>query len=196
MKPCYAGIGSRRISASETATISSLASSLKDRFTLYSGHAEGADQAFESGAGEESVVWLPFESFCTEVPIYGKSYVMGNSPAGIQSAMRFHPRGKMLHLGARAMMSRNHHQIFGLPPGHPKVSFVVCCAIQGCDDETRDFLLSRFGEVDGRKMVESSVHGGTGQAVRAASYFDIPVVNIRTEGWREKLQAIIKEVGP
>jgi hypothetical protein len=35
----------------------------KDEWTLRSGHAQGADRAFELGAKEKSIIYLPWQTF-------------------------------------------------------------------------------------------------------------------------------------
>jgi hypothetical protein len=47
-------------------------------------------------------------------------------------------------------------------------------------------LIREFGE-RGPDMVANSVKGGTGQAVRIATHFNVPIFNTRTLGWKERL---------
>lgn len=60
----YAGIGSRSTPADVCGLMTRLARLLRDTgFNLRSGRAAGADQAFEEGAGNKAVIYLPWESF-------------------------------------------------------------------------------------------------------------------------------------
>lgn len=159
----YAGIGSRRISEEESNYIRTLSKTFSSYdFTLYSGHAEGADLAFESGSSN-SVIWLPWDGFNGVVD--GISFIVGERDEGISSISKYHPNPSSLGRGARLLMSRNHFQIHGDGPLYPMVSFVVCCS----------------DEINGR------VVGGTGQAIRIALDLGIPYFNIRNISSRVKL---------
>jgi hypothetical protein len=188
----YAGIGSREISQVERQTIIDIAAFLRGKYTLYSGHANGSDQAFEQGAMDDSVSWLPFNGFCKEVPIHGKSYVVGSSAAGAQMTKMLYPRYAMLSKGAHAMMNRNYHQVCGKMPDYPKVSFVLCCATPAMRDEEEDSFFSAFGPVVLERIAKNNVNGGTGQATRIAAYLNIPVFNVRVDGWKNELMAFIE----
>lgn len=165
----YAGIGSREITADERKALHKAAEFLRDRgYICYSGNAEGADTAFQEGSQGECVLFLPWEGFNGYEYSYAcrGAYVVGDHPEGQASITQYHPSPDALNRGGRALMSRNYFQIMGYDKW-PVVDFVVCCATPS------------------REVPH--VEGGTGQAVRIAVERGIPVINIRTEGWREQL---------
>jgi len=168
----YAGIGSRKITFQEKRNIITLAKHLsKLNFVLYSGHADGADQAFEKGADrDKAVIWLPWDGFNGHV--FAKHYTVGDDPKGIKSINKFHPAPHRLHKRSKQLMARNHFQIHGNPPEWPQVSFVICCA----DHDSK------------------GVRGGTGQAVRMAKSLNIPVFNMRTDDWKDELFSMIRTI--
>jgi hypothetical protein len=164
----YAGIGSRSISKEEYKTILSISSYLKEDYIVYSGNAEGSDISFQEGSQGKCVLYLPWKNFNTENYNINKSldsFIVGETKEGIASLEKYHPNPLYLKRGARLLMSRNYHQIFGYEK-YPKVSFVLCCA-----DE------DKYG----------NVKGGTGQAVRIAKDNNVPVFNIRNKNWKKEL---------
>ncbi len=174
---CYAGIGSREITADELANILDVAAELASPacgFTCYSGNAGGADAAFQTGSGGKCVIFLPWAGFNVAVYDPSKSLaavVAGNTKKGRSSVDQFHPLPAALTLGARSMMARNYHQVVGFE-SWPQVRFVVCCATP----------------VEGKDRVK----GGTGQAVRVAESLKIPVVNLRVAGWESQLTELVR----
>jgi hypothetical protein len=170
----YAGIGSRDITDAERETILELAGVMaKKDFIVYSGNAPGSDVTFQEGSGGNCVIFLPWNGFGLDLYHYKQNskayYIVGDSKEGLESTRKYHPNYYILSRGAKALMNRNHHQVFGYDI-YPKVEFVVCCA-------------------DPKKS--GHVSGGTGQAVRIALDNNIPVVNIRTSGWRQELSNLI-----
>lgn len=80
----------------------------------------------------------------------------------------FHPNPKALSDYARRLMNRNAMQILG-KDGNTPIEFVVCWTKDG------------------------KASGGTGQAIRIAEYFGIPVFNLKNEGELDKLKQIVNE---
>jgi hypothetical protein len=201
----YAGIGSRTITTEERTTILVLAAQLSKRGCIvYSGNADGADIAFQTGSGGNCVIMLPYLNFNVKQYDLSRSlayYNLGRSKTGQASIDDFHPAPRSLTQGGRCMMARNFHQVMGVTAEDagmgtsftstgkvrdytgpsilwPRVSFVVCCS-----DEN-----------------EQGVIGGTGQACRIAASFSakmtggatdpltgkpvppIPVYNLRKSG--------------
>lgn len=174
MMLAYAGIGSRRITNAEEAIIKKVASKLSNHFILYSGNADGSDITFQNGSGGNCVLMLPwyrFNNLSYDLNMCQKALVVGDTEEGLESVVKYHPNASRLSKGGRALMCRNYHQIHGYG-SYPMVRFVVCCADQKGD----------------------TVIGGTGQAVRIAQDNDIPVVNLRREGWQKKLKTICLEL--
>jgi len=175
----YAGIGSRETPPGILALMTRIAFRLAcwgepiqqsyfgDGFWLRSGHAPGADQAFENGA-----VWEGDPSFTSFLPWDGfeggKIHEPGPFEYGVNErndaiAEESHPAWDRLTQGARKLHSRNVAQILGRP-GEPYSSFVICWT------------------KDGRAT------GGTGQAIRIADTFGIPVYNLHDQATRDRLQ--------
>lgn len=78
----------------------------------------------------------------------------------------FHPAPQHLKDFGRKLMCRNAMQILG-ENGDEPVEFVVCWTKDG------------------------KASGGTGQAIRIAEYFDIPVFNLKNEGAYEQLKEFV-----
>lgn len=126
---------------------------------LRSGHAPGADQAFEAGAGSQAEVYLPWPGFERSVPLVAQTVVERPHPAAFELATEHHPGWEYLPRGARALHARNAHQVLGADLRTP-VSFVLCW--------TSD------GSLDGR----GADTGGTGQALRMAAARGVTVYNL------------------
>lgn len=171
----FAGIGTREATAEEQNLLSDAALMLCRTHGgwCYSGNAPGSDIACMVGAGRWTTAWLPWDRFnygdyhaekeCGDVVI------AGDGPNGRKIASETHPAWGRLRDSVRRLIVRDVYQVIG-DKTHPKVSFVLCCATpKGPDD----------------------VQGGTGQAVRVANRFNIPVVNVRRRDWRDHLSATI-----
>lgn len=159
MTTYYAGIGSRRTPQPVLYLMERLASAIADRdYKLRSGHAPGADQAFESGAKGVAEIYLPWQRFEQDVPLGGVPYYPP-SPAAREISSRFHPAWSRLTPAVQLLHARNAHQVLGRELDEP-AQFVICW--------TPD------GSLDGR----GSNSGGTGQALRIAAAYQIPVYNL------------------
>jgi hypothetical protein len=163
----YAGIGSRATPDYITSLMTRLAERLRDdSMILRTGHAEGADVAFEWGAGAAAQIFLPWRTFNTNIGYTGTRDEYGHEihPKIFDSpndeahsiAMQYHPAWGFMTIGARALHARNSHQILGpLPLSRPTpVEFVICWTADG------------------------KPSGGTGQALRIAEDHDIPIHNL------------------
>jgi hypothetical protein len=163
----YAGIGSRCTPEHILDLMERLAVRLSHQgWTLRSGHARGADQAFEYGAGGQAELFLPWQSYETGVPRIGKVVRMRPSLDAVNIAQRFHPMGPHLNSTHLALHGRNAHIVMGDGLDSP-VSFVICW--------TSD------GDLSGQ-LVSA---GGTGMALRIASDRRIPIFNLGNEPHRE-----------
>lgn len=152
MSLCYAGIGSRDTPARAQMLLRALAKRLADKgYTLRSGGAPGADRAFESGADEaggKKEIYLPWPGFESST-----SSLVVTNPKAFTIAEQLHPNWDTLKSGARKLLGRNTHQILG-PDLDDYSKFVVCWTKDG-----------KGG-------------GGTGQAIRVARHFNVPVVDV------------------
>lgn len=157
MNKYYAGIGSRECPKKVLDQMTELAIQLeKMGWWLRSGNAYGADQAFALGVEENAQIWLPWNSFGDAFrlirPYHTYKVIQNNDEEAEKSVYLFHPAPEKLSRGAMALMKRNHRQLKGL--NEPDSSFVICWTKDGKDS------------------------GGTGQNIRAAKHWGIPIFNL------------------
>lgn len=168
----YAGVGSRSTPEDVLGLMEDLAARLAARgWRVRSGRAAGADQAFEAGAervlGDVEVYrpnggWCGFEDLTPGGP----------SEAALALAKELHPAWGRCSGYVRRLHARNGHQVLG-PKLDDPVSFVICW--------TPD------GSLDGA----SREAGGTGQALRVAAKFGVPVVNLARSGHRRAIESFL-----
>ena len=162
--PFYAGIGSRETPDSILQLIEGIARELNEHsYILRSGHAPGADLAFEIGSEGYNQIFLPWSNFNYEDP-QSKNlpktghFVPHYSGEAERIAKAFHPNWNACTSGAKKMHIRNVYQVLG--PGLGQINtetvsrFVVCWTKDG------------------------KASGGTGQAIRIAKGCNIPVFNL------------------
>lgn len=145
----YAGIGSRETPIKVLDFFTKLGKYLaKHDYILRSGHAEGADSAFEYGCvmvNGKKEIFLPWKNFGGS-----DSNLIVSNPKAYEIAQKYHPYWHNLKDGARKLQARNSHQVLGLDL-ETYSDFVICWTKNG------------------------SGSGGTGQAIRIAKAYDIPV---------------------
>jgi hypothetical protein len=158
---CYTGIGSREISTLESNDAKLFAQYMaKCGLTLYTGDAEGSDDAFLKGAGDNHVIWTPFSK--PYLKHLGKNCIQaGDTEEGRRWTEECHPNPVAVKIkaGSLALINRDAHQVIGMPPMYPQTLFVVYIGTW----------------VGGNNLVK----GGTGQAVRIATKLGIPTFNLR-----------------
>ena len=143
----YTGVGSRSAPRHVLNLIERMAEALaEDRWVCRTGHAPGADQAFERGAGHRAEVYLPWPKFEQAAPLTARTVVDCPTGEALEIAARFHPAWDALSRGARMLHGRNAHQVLGLYLDRPS-DMLVCWTPEGSGD------------------------GGTGQAIRIAEGF-------------------------
>ena len=159
----YCGVGSRETPAEVLNSMSVVATELATRgWMLRSGHAFGADQAFETGAlavQGDAEIYLPWNGYNDGQHLVDhciNAQALPNWNAAAKMAAAFHPVWDKCTQGAQALHTRNIYQILGYDLRTP-VNCVICW--------TRDGKAS----------------GGTGQALRLAEYLEIPVFNLQNE---------------
>lgn len=146
----YAGIGSRETPIEMLSIMKQISETLyKKNFILRSGGADGADTYFELGAGDKKEIYIPWKGFN-----YSKSNLYNITDDAYKMAQRYHPRWNSLSNGARKLMARNCYQVLGQNLKTP-VYFIICWTPNG------------------------GISGGTGQALRIARDFLIPVYNLQ-----------------
>jgi hypothetical protein len=145
----YAGIGSRETPIEVLKLFTQLGKLLANKgYILRSGHAEGADSAFEygcdmvSGNKEIYIPWSGFEN--------SNSKLIVSDKRAFEIAEKYHPYWFNLKQGARKLQARNSHQVLGLDLETPS-NFIICWTKNG------------------------SGSGGTGQALRIAKDYNIPI---------------------
>lgn len=166
MPKFYAGIGSRQTPPDICDFMTDIAAELeKFDWTLRSGHAGGADLAFENGATKQAEIMLPWSGF-NGARVDNIRFYAPNNPRSLEIAAQFHPAWDRCSQGAKNMHARNVHQIAGLSLNEP-VKFVVCWTPNG------------------------SRSGGTGQALRIAEHLRIPIFDLALDDAFERLKAFV-----
>lgn len=173
MKGFYAGIGSRETPDDILALMERIGAKLSEQqWMLRTGAAPGADQAFLRGAVSQhrgnAVAFLPWDSFEEEfIEKYGIDTLTQPAAWTYEIAREHHPAWDRLSEAEKKLHARNVHQILGLMTWSKISSFVVCWT------------------KDGKHS------GGTGQALRIATHYEVPIFNLQREQDRERLEAFI-----
>lgn len=143
----YSGIGSRNIPENIESLFISLGKFLEHHdFILRSGGARGADTAFETSVdSNHKEIYLPWERFNNNL-----SPLFNICDQALVMAEKFHPKWKNLNDKSKKFHARNCYQVLGGDLTEPS-EFVLCWTPNG----------------DGS--------GGTGQAIRIANAYNIPV---------------------
>ena len=146
----YAGIGSRDTPEDVLDQFEYLGQWFGERgHILRSGHAAGADSAFERGCVKvhgKMEIYLPWRGFNGSA----SPLICQENDGSAEIARTFHPHFDMLGQGAQKLQARNSYQILGYGLNKP-ADFVICWTKGGL----------------GR--------GGTGQALRIANHYGIPI---------------------
>jgi hypothetical protein len=154
----YTGVGSRRTPEEVLEAMTTLARRLfLNDWWLRSGHALGADRAFEAGAAKNKYIYLPKG----DAPIRVEAYTL---------AATIHPAWDLCSQYARDCHARNCYQVLGRGLDSPS-KFVVCwtpCGAETEEDTTR-------------------ATGGTRTAIVLAHREGIPVYNLFNDGAMERL---------
>jgi len=155
----YAGIGARKTPDNVLQSMEAVAAYLaSEGHTLRSGGADGADMAFENGCDRnqgKKQIFLPWEGFNNHPTSNRSNQFITRVKAHAVArdmAEKFHPAWGKLNEPAQRMMIRNCYQVLG-PHLASKSDFILCWTPGG------------------------KVTGGTGQALRIAKHYEIPVLN-------------------
>lgn len=146
----YAGIGSRETPQNILLLMQQIGLKLLSKdYILRSGGAPGADSAFETYIPKDKKeIYLPWKNFNNN-----PSELYTISQEAIDLVYMYHPCARNLSSGAMKLMARNGYQVLGKDLKTPS-KFIVCWTKDG----------------------EAS--GGTGQALRIAVDYKIPVFNL------------------
>lgn len=163
----YAGVGSRETPPEILEQMKLLAVHFASLgLTLRSGGASGADSAFEFGCDQASgkkEIFLPWKGFNSN-----PSQLFTIPDQAFEIAKEHHPAWHGCKMPTRKLHSRNAQQVLGQNLDTP-AKFIVCWTSDGAEKRT------------------SSKTGGTGQAIRIASAYKVPVFNLYNEGRHEQV---------
>lgn len=167
----YTGVGSRETPEEILKMMEHVAYRLGSMgWTLRSGCAPGADSAFERGALKNSSpkpeLYLPWPNFEGRA----EEAVTRTHPQreAFEIAAQHHPAWPRLSRGARALHSRNVHQILGPDVTAPVLShFVICWTPDGAGG------------------------GGTGQAIRIANHYGVSVFDLARDGDHDRVMGLL-----
>jgi len=168
----YAGIGSRQTPADVLAKMTEAAEYLEGLgYTLRSGGAIGADQAFEKGVKSKKEVFLGTDKTGEREKKIARE--IHPNPQALDNS-KSKATGKPIADFMWNLMGRNTNQIFGENLDTP-VDFVLAWTQDGLTDYRKRSIQS----------------GGTGQAIDMASRKGIPVINMFSPDWREQLDQVL-----
>lgn len=178
--PFYVGVGSRDTPEDIQHLMIQVAMILREQqgYILRSGHADGADLAFERGSSGVNQIWLPWKGFNYDSPqaqglVHTGHYVPQANWMADKIAAHHHPAWNRCDESARKLHTRNVYQVLG--PGLGVVShdtmskFVVCWTKDG------------------------KASGGTGQVLRIAAAYNIPVFNLFHSNALEQLEEYLNQ---
>ncbi len=165
----YAGIGSRETPLVICGLMEQIGDELEDRgYTLRSGAAGGADSAFEERVEDLKEIYLPWVGFNGRLRVEGIiAPDLSNWEQALEISEEAHPNWGRCSEGARKLLTRNVYQVLGKDLDTP-CEFIICWTKDG------------------------KASGGTGQALRMADVWEIPVFNLRRS---EDLSTVCKALG-
>jgi hypothetical protein len=149
----YAGIGSRETPLDILNLMTRVAIALtNDNWILRSGGADGADTAFETGAGRKEI-YLPWNGFNGKTVDNVSYFLLPETEEARDYVYDYHPSGLYLKQGPFKLMVRNTYQVLGADLRSP-ADVVICWTSDG------------------------KASGGTGQAMRIAKDYEIEIINL------------------
>lgn len=165
----YAGIGSKKTPQAQLDEMESVATVLGNQgWHLRSGFADGADMAFWRGAHDKAVTnFIPWPGFNAAPRNDPRFVVPVFTPHLMSIAEQVHPVWNKLADSVRRLHSRNVCQVLGEDLNTP--SLMVVCWTEG----------GKGG-------------GGTGQAIRIANLYGIPVFDLARESDKDALAEFVE----
>lgn len=184
MNKIYTGIGSRSTPPNILTIMNDLAYYFASQgYTLRSGKAGGADEAFQLGAQRYYLnniplptsenlmeIYIPWNGFRKEKLLDLWDIVPSNMKECQEIAATLHPAWAKCSQGAKKLHARNVCQVLGYDLNTPS-DFVIFYAPEDKN---------------------GNVKGGTQTAVKLARQHNIPCVNMLHEDWKVKLRGILK----
>jgi hypothetical protein len=167
----YTGIGSRNTPEAVGEVLTRIAKNLcRFEHVLRSGGADGSDTYFENGVEEFKEIYIPWKGFNdSKSLLYPENMSYDFDARTI--AHNHHPAWNSLTEPVKKLHTRNVYQVLGYDLESPS-DFVICYAPQ----------------------IGDNVQGGTGQAVRIAKTFNIPVYNMFLEKHRKEVFAMLSRL--
>jgi hypothetical protein len=172
----YTGVGSRETPRNILSVMTALSTKLcRVGWTLRSGGAGGADNAFEVGTDHKKQIFIPWNGFngyshndtsCFSLDKISKQLV----DIANRDASKIHPAWDKCSRGAKSLHARNIFQVLGVDLCIPS-SFLVCYA---------------------KEDNEGEVYGGTRTAVMEARNNDIDVFNLYIPYHLERVMNYLK----
>lgn len=156
----YTGVGSRETPEDVQRIMECIGETLaRAGWVLRSGHAIGADQAFERGCDNAlgaKEIFLPWAG-------YEGSQSRFTMPAleAFEMIKDLHPKHHKLSDGGRRLQARNVHQVLGEDLRSPSAA-LICWTKDGCKTEVE----------------RTPATGGTGTAITLACRMNVPVFNL------------------
>lgn len=170
---CYTGIGSRNTPKEVMEQMTEIAIVLQSKgYTLRSGGADGADTAFEIGAGDLMDIYIPWDGFNGRKGINYKSLDSSSSDILDKSVLLAKTvisegHWNNMGFGAKKLHTRNVFQVLGDDLNSPS-DFLVC--------------YTPLGEVK----------GGTATAIKLAIKYNVPVFNLGKSNGIEELNKFLE----
>lgn len=160
----YTGVGSRKTPGEVLAYFVKVSAFLAEKgFTLRSGHAEGADLAFETGCDSvrgSKEIYVPWKRF------NGSDSDLTPTQVAFTKAKALHPAWEKLARGGRALHARNCHQVLGVSL-LAKSDFLICWTLGG------------------------AATGGTRTAIVLAEENGVPIYNLGSKNGAAALDAFL-----
>lgn len=159
----YAGIGSRETPSHICDKMVEISRLLERKFsyTLRSGGAVGSDTAFEQGVIQYKEIFYTYGYRVNGERVI--QYDQQDWDFATKMFKLYHPsKGNIKNAGVKNLLIRNTFQIFGVGIDSERVDFVLCYTPDGSDGSST-----------------SDNTGGTGQALRIAHDYKIPVYNLK-----------------
>jgi hypothetical protein len=165
------GIGSRNTTPEICDLFVELGAEARERgWWIRSGHAEGADYAFERGARDHCIIYMPWSTFNKELPILGRAHTEELRDDALDLVYRHDPYANDdISQGVKRIKQRNIFQVLGVDLKTPS-DLVICYTDEG-------------------KYV-----GGTALAMRVARENNIPIINLGNPSVEKNLDSILCRV--
>lgn len=163
-KKYFSGVGSRETPPDICSQMTTIAKHLTHNkgYILRSGHADGADIAFEGELEDQyKEIYIPWKGFNGS---YSRLFYITDE--AFQLASTIHPAWNACKPAAKRLHARNTYQVLGETLRTPS-DFLLCWTEDACVSE----------------KTRTRNTGGTATAIVLADRINIPVFNMRNPGW-------------